>query len=379
MNRKINVQIFNPKAVDRQLLLGHMDMDTREWHDGILTAAARQVVKEASDAWGWVVCDGDVDPEWIEALNSVLDDNRLLTMANGERIQFASNTNFIFETHSLVHASPATVSRMGVIYLTEELLELRVLVDSWYENPEAFFSPARYSVAASKATSRIPPAHPIREWMGKLFWRGVEVWKRTTQAALTLGDNQHPSLNVTPVSLIANVLSQLPLPPPTPTSTTAIIDRKEFVLALVKAFCAGVAEESKAKLSAELMKEFGEAAQSLEIKRPLDCFYDAESKSLKQFEWGDSDDSSHVQQRAGCTTDFVVESPSVKKSMEVLMRWLQRPPSHASTSSTSQPLEPVVVVGDSGVGKNMLLRHCYRLLRSVRVAFVNCSASTSPA
>jgi hypothetical protein len=48
-----------------------------------------------------VVCDGDVDPEWIETLNSVLDDNRLLTMPNGERIQFANNVNFIFECHSL--------------------------------------------------------------------------------------------------------------------------------------------------------------------------------------------------------------------------------------------------------------------------------------
>jgi hypothetical protein len=64
-----------------------------------------------------VVCDGDIDPEWIEALNSVLDDNRLLTLPSGWRIQFGNNVNFIFETHSLEHASPATVSRMGIILL----------------------------------------------------------------------------------------------------------------------------------------------------------------------------------------------------------------------------------------------------------------------
>lgn len=70
-----------------------------------------------SDVWSWVVCDGDIDPEWIEALNSVLDDNRLLTLPSGWRIQFDSNVNFIFETHSLEHASPATISRMGIILL----------------------------------------------------------------------------------------------------------------------------------------------------------------------------------------------------------------------------------------------------------------------
>lgn len=50
------------------------------------------------------------------ALNSVLDDNRLLTMASGERIKFGADVNFIFETHDLTYASPATISRMGVVY-----------------------------------------------------------------------------------------------------------------------------------------------------------------------------------------------------------------------------------------------------------------------
>lgn len=65
----------------------------------------------------WIVCDGDIDPEWVESLNSVLDDNRLLTMPSGERIQFGPNVNFLFETHDLSCASPATISRMGMIFL----------------------------------------------------------------------------------------------------------------------------------------------------------------------------------------------------------------------------------------------------------------------
>ena len=57
-------------------LLGHIDVDTREWTDGVLTSSARQVVKEPPEVHSWIVCDGDIDPEWIESLNSVLDDNR---------------------------------------------------------------------------------------------------------------------------------------------------------------------------------------------------------------------------------------------------------------------------------------------------------------
>jgi len=66
-------------------------------------------------------------------LNSVLDDNRLLTLPNGERIQFASNVNFIFETHDLQHASPATISRMGMIFLSEEDVNIRSMVVSWLQ------------------------------------------------------------------------------------------------------------------------------------------------------------------------------------------------------------------------------------------------------
>jgi hypothetical protein len=45
------------------------------------------------------VFDGDVDPEWVENLNSVLDDNKLLTLPNGERLGIPPNVS----KHSQVH------------------------------------------------------------------------------------------------------------------------------------------------------------------------------------------------------------------------------------------------------------------------------------
>ena len=74
---------------------------------------------------------GDVDPEWVESLNSVLDDNRLLTLPSGWRIQFGPNVNFIFETHDLSYASPATISRMGMIFLCDEDVDSKAIVSSW--------------------------------------------------------------------------------------------------------------------------------------------------------------------------------------------------------------------------------------------------------
>lgn len=55
-----------------------MDYDTREWSDGILTNISREVIKDSSKN-NWIIFDSDIDPEWIEALNSVLDDNKLVS------------------------------------------------------------------------------------------------------------------------------------------------------------------------------------------------------------------------------------------------------------------------------------------------------------
>ncbi|WKX91874.1 hypothetical protein Q1695_010144 [Nippostrongylus brasiliensis] len=144
---------FNPKAMNRTKLLGHMDIDTREWSDGILTMAAREVIKD-TNVHTWIIFDGDIDPEWIEALNSVLDDNRLLTMPSGERIQFGSNVNFLFETDSLQFASPATVSRMGMIFISEEDTSVKEVVANWIR-------------------SLSDDEHPdLADWIDQHFYRG---------------------------------------------------------------------------------------------------------------------------------------------------------------------------------------------------------------
>lgn len=122
---------MNPKSMPREQLLGSMNHDTREFQDGVLTASARKAVKESTETICWIICDGDIDPEWVESLNSVLDDNRLLTLPNGERISFGSNVNFIFETNDMKFASPATVTRLGMIFLSEEDVDVGRVTKTW--------------------------------------------------------------------------------------------------------------------------------------------------------------------------------------------------------------------------------------------------------
>lgn len=77
----------------------------------------------------WIIFDGDVDPEWVENLNSVLDDNRLLTLPNGERLGIPPNVRIMFEVQDLRYATLATVSRCGMVWFSEDVVTPELVME----------------------------------------------------------------------------------------------------------------------------------------------------------------------------------------------------------------------------------------------------------
>jgi len=89
---------INPKDRSVVELYGVLDPNTRDWTDGLLSNIFREINRPTDkNERKYLVFDGDVDALWVENMNSVMDDNRLLTLANGERIRLQQHVALLFE------------------------------------------------------------------------------------------------------------------------------------------------------------------------------------------------------------------------------------------------------------------------------------------
>ena len=88
------MQVINPLALSNNELYGSFDEGTHEWQDGVLARIMRTVCKDDSPEQKWILFDGPVDTLWIESMNTLLDDNKLLTLLSGERISMSPQVTY---------------------------------------------------------------------------------------------------------------------------------------------------------------------------------------------------------------------------------------------------------------------------------------------
>ncbi|KYO35065.1 hypothetical protein Y1Q_0000966 [Alligator mississippiensis] len=184
----VKTYILNPKSITMGELYGEVNNLTLEWKDGLMALSVRAAVNDTSEDHKWIISDGPVDALWIENMNTVLDDNKMLCLANSERIKLTPFIHMMFEVQDLKVASPATVSRCGMVYIDPEKLKWIPYVKTWL------------ATLANKLNE------DTKEYLFNLFCRYVEdtlkfVNKKCSQAI--------PQVDISKVSTLCCLLESL--------------------------------------------------------------------------------------------------------------------------------------------------------------------------
>ncbi|XP_016337659.1 dynein heavy chain 11, axonemal [Sinocyclocheilus anshuiensis] len=316
---------LNPKAISNDELFGFFHPATREWKDGLLSHFMRDQASNSHSGPKWIVLDGDIDPMWIESLNTVMDDNKVLTLANNERIPLTPSMRLLFEISHLKHATPATVSRAGILYINPQELSWNLYVTSWIDRRERQTERAHLTILFDKYIPRC-----------------IEKMRSSFKTIIPITENSM-------VQTLCSLLDCLLTPENIPADTPREVYETYFVFACVWAFGGATFQDQLHDFRAEFSQWWIKEMKSVKFPVQGSVFdYYLDPHSRRFLPWTDR------MLMFEMDPDTPVQSMLVPTVETVRLQYFMR-----MLLETSQPL---MLIGGAGTGKSALVRNLLETL-----------------
>ncbi|XP_056236518.1 dynein axonemal heavy chain 11 isoform X2 [Seriola aureovittata] len=311
---------LNPKAVDRDELFGLIHPATREWKDGLLSSLMREQANISHQGPKWIVLDGDIDPMWIESLNTVMDDNKVLTLASNERVPLTSSMRLVFEISHLRMATPATVSRAGILYINQQDLGWNPYVASWIDQRERQTERAHLTILFEKYVPRC-----------------LEKMRNTFKTITPIPENSM-------VQTLCILLDCLLTPRNIPSDSPRELYETYFTFACIWAFGGALYQDQLCDYRVEFSQWWTKEMKTVKLPAQGTVFdYYLDSQTRRFLPWSDTVPPFEMET---CTP---LQAVLVHTAETVRLRYFM--------DLLLERRQPVMLVGNAGVGKTALVRN----------------------
>ena len=333
----VNVQVFvlNPKGITMNELYGTYDLATMEWSDGTLSTIFRKCAQDEKKDEKWIMLDGPVDTLWIESMNTVMDDNKTLTLINGERISMSNEMSLLFEVLTLDVASPATVSRAGMVYLDVEDLGWKPFTFSWIQR-------------------NFGETKELVDFYTSLFDKYVPTLLEFIATSIDELVPQNPNSAVHSLCRLYNTFNSAKYGLDWEDAQETYFSTAEKIFSFCLVWSLG------ASATASGRKKFDLKMREIEAQFPpsdtiYDFFFDEDSRDFRH--WADIIPKNWRPARDAQFFDMIVPTLDTIRNSTIISRLLQN-------------TIPTLVVGNTGTGKSVIVNQCLMNLSD------NCTALT---
>eukprot|EP01059_Diplonema_ambulator_P016442 TRINITY_DN279_c0_g1_i2.p1 TRINITY_DN279_c0_g1~~TRINITY_DN279_c0_g1_i2.p1 ORF type:complete len:4165 (+),score=1710.28 TRINITY_DN279_c0_g1_i2:209-12703(+) len=352
--------VLNAKAQHISCLYGVLDPMTRTWTDGIFSNIFRNINRDSErekeqgneSSRRYVVFDGDVDALWVENMNTVMDDNKLLTLANGDRIRLNyPMCSLLFEVGDLQYASPATVSRVGMVYVDPQNLLWQPYVHKW---------------VSSRSKEE-------QDSLKELFDKYITTLRAFVLEGIDMDGNVVPAPRMALPLTDCNMVKQLCL------LLTCMLQDQQleqrslegvFIFACVWSFGAVILENDRPRFDQILKSKSGKNLQPSDDLKPVSAGQLPEKKTLYEFcfntelaKWVPWKDPSmippYTPPRDGKFSSILVPTVDTVRNSFFLDLIIDKQPADPKTGNKI----PILFVGASGTAKTVTIQKYLRDLK----------------